>query len=116
MEIITSYKAVDGVIFEDEEECKLYEFRITHIPEHLMFWEEDGVTYIDEEGTPERVDRSYNRAIFMDVAEFEGKIFSSVDDMIDFVEDYFGWSMDGVDGSGRYKWDDWHFKWVKIDG
>ena len=33
MEIIAVFKAIDGITFEDFDECKLYEYKITHVPD-----------------------------------------------------------------------------------
>lgn len=115
MKSYTVYVAIDDEQFFDEEECRLYEYRITHVPEQITFFAEDNMTVLEGNGTIKSIEEAYNRARYVDIADFKGKVFESWKKAIAWMRWYWGIELFGVNGPGEYKYNDQSGKWENYE-
>lgn len=98
MEIV--YKASDGKLFDDEDECIDYERNIL-TPHTFKVWDVNG------NPLPNNND-SYGKAFYLNI--------ESEDEFEDVIEEfsYYGWSAVGLNGKGLYHYDE-NYCWKNTD-
>ena len=101
MEKIVLYRSIDGIKFEDEEECREWEWRISHEPYSICLRDESFFPYDPE--TPEEVEVALDGATYIEVANVEGW-----DKDLDWLMEYWDFNSGGIDrpGTYQYDWDD----------
>lgn len=107
MEKIILYRSIDGITFEDEEECKEWEWKISHEPHSICFRDESFFPY--DPKTSEEVDMAINEATYIEVANVKGW-----DKDLDWLTEYWGFNNDGIDQPGTYQYDWKEHEWFEV--
>lgn len=111
MREIIYYEAFDGDRFSDENECVEYEYKVTHIPQCLRFFDkhmnELEVGEVDDPSEAcERIEDIYEKSSFLCLKETE-----DMDYYLDFMYSYYGFPLLPSRTAGFYKYDETTHDW-----
>lgn len=108
MEKIIQYRAVDGVLFDDEQECQEWEWRVTHEPHSICLRNKDFVPY--NPNSIGEMEEAIYAAAYIEVANVR-----SWDEDLDWLREYWGFGSNGIKHPGTYKYDWDNFEWVEVN-
>ena len=99
MDII--YRASNGKLFDDEDECIDYERNVL-TPHTFKMWDENGNPLSNN-------DNNYGKAFYLNI--------ESEDELSDVLEEfsYYGWTTTGLNGKGLYYYYDDDYCWRNTD-
>ena len=101
MEIKTTYIAVDGTEFEDQEECQKYEASLNTMCEHVQFYDD---YFKPVEWNPENYDSMWNHLYYIVIEPHH-------DQEVEEWWDNTFYNMSGVSPFNEldYEWRDWKY-------
>ena len=107
MEKIIRYRAWDGIMFENEEECIEWEWKTTHEPHSICFRDKDFVPYNPKSYT--EVDRAIEEAEYIEIANIDGW-----EKDLDWLIEYWGFCDRGIECTGTFEWDWDNAEWFEV--
>lgn len=108
MEKIISYRSWDGIMFDDEDECREWEWKTTHEPKSICFRDEDFMPYGAESYA--EVEMACDAADYIEIANIKGWA-----EDLDWLGECWGFVHNGIMHPGTYKFDWDKQKWIEVN-